>query len=182
LIEVVMAMFILVIGATTILGMLSFGAGAARTASLRSAAASALPGIVLDLQETLFPLVIDSSGADVAAEPPPERDDIPVPGFAGLSYSLSTRALPAEGGGKSREYVVDIAIHWQEGGKQRSQVFRTILLREVPFGERLRRRFVEGLEPMTSKDYQATLRAASERNGVAPKDGLEKAGRPRGFN
>ncbi|MFT5051518.1 MAG: hypothetical protein ACI8QZ_002937, partial [Chlamydiales bacterium] len=39
---------------------------------------------------------------------------------------------------------VDVHLWWQGGGVRRGETFTTILLREVSFGERMRRRFVEG--------------------------------------
>lgn len=160
LIEVVLAMFLLLIGATTILGMLSFGAGSARTASLRSEATAALPAVVMELEETLFPLVLDEAGIEVAGEPIAARDGLTVPGYPELAYSYRATPLPTEGELEPFEYVVDIEISWREGGEQRSVNHTTILLREIPFGERLRQRFVEGLEPLTWEEHQAALRAA----------------------
>ena len=57
IIEVVLAMFILLIGMSSILGLLSFGAALSRTAQLRNQASYAVESIVADLEETMFPLV-----------------------------------------------------------------------------------------------------------------------------
>jgi hypothetical protein len=38
-------------------------------------------------------------------------------------------------------------MRWQSGGVERERGFTTILLREVPFSERLRRRIIEGEAP-----------------------------------
>lgn len=142
LIEVVLAMFVLLIGMTSILGLLSFGAALARTAALRSGAANGIEAVVTDLEETLFPLELDDNGEEVAGEP---RDiqAKPMPGYPGLTYSTTSTQNPEN----PLEYRVDVEVNWAVGGTTRSKRFTTLLLREVPFGERLRTRIVEGREP-----------------------------------
>jgi prepilin-type N-terminal cleavage/methylation domain-containing protein len=146
LIEVVMAMFVLLIGMTSILGLLSFGAALSRTSSLRQGAADTIEAIVADLEESLFPLVVDESGNELADEPV-DVQDRPVPDRPGLTYSTTSRPNPDD----PREYRVDVEIHWATGGTQRSKRFTTLLLREVPFGERLRSRIVERRRPEKKK-------------------------------
>ncbi len=68
IIEVVLAMFVLLIGMTTIIGLLSFGAATARTAQLRAASANSVAAVMADLEENLFPLVL-VDGFEVAGEP-----------------------------------------------------------------------------------------------------------------
>ncbi len=147
IVEVVLAMFILLIGMTTILGLLSFGAALSRTASLRAGAANSIEAIVADLEENLFPLVL-VDGEEAAGEPVPiERRE--VPGHPGLVYSA--RAVPnpelPRVEGLPREYRVDVEISWSSAGAKKSRKFSTLMLRQVPFGQRLRLRFVEGIEP-----------------------------------
>jgi hypothetical protein len=55
-------------------------------------------------------------------------------------YSATARPNPA----RPDEYRVDVDMSWKSEGVQREKRFTTILLREIPFGERLRRQFVEG--------------------------------------
>ena len=168
LIEVILAMFLLLIGATTILGMLSFGAGTARTAGLLDESSAALTTVMLELEETLFPLVVDPNGIEIAGEPIPSVEGLAVPGFPRLSYGYRARPLSGEARSPrsgavdegSLEYLLDLSISWMEGGNQRSQHFTTILLREVPFGERLRRRFIEGREPLTWEEHRAAIESA----------------------
>jgi type II secretory pathway pseudopilin PulG len=147
LVEVVLAMFVLLLGMTSILGLLSFGAALARTASLRTGAANAIEAVVTDLEETLFPLTLDERGDEVVGEPEDavERE---VPGYPGLTYSTTSTPNPEN----PLEYRVDGEIHWAVGGTTRSKRFTTLLLREVPFGERLRARIVEGRKPERSAD------------------------------
>lgn len=147
LVEVVLAMFVLLIGMTSILGMLSFGAALARTAALRNGAAGAIEAIVADLEERHFPLELDEQGDEVAGEPT-DVVDRPVPGFAGLSYGTHSTPNPEN----PLEYRVDVEMRWTTGGTTRTKSFRTLLLREVPFGERLRQRLVEHKTPQKKKE------------------------------
>ena len=146
IIEVVLAMFVLLIGMTTIIGLLSFGAATARTAQLRAASANAVTAVMADLEENLFPLVL-VEGFEVAGEPYVFVDR-PVPGHDDLTYSAHAVPNPdqADLPGGANEYRVDVQIQWKSQGAQRTRDFSTLMLREVPFGERLRLKFVEGYE------------------------------------
>ena len=140
LIEVMLAMGLLLLGATVILGLLTFGAALARTAALRTLSAEAVDAVVADLEEGFFPLEEDGGVGD--PEPVVDRS---VPGHSDLVYSAT--AVPAPGTsdselpGTSREYRVDVEIRWKEGVVKRGRRFSILLLAEVPFGERMRRTF-----------------------------------------
>ena len=136
LLEVVLALGVLVLGLSAVLGLLSFGAAMTRNAALRTSSAQVIEAIVADLEETLFPL--DAEGE--AGEPVPIADR-PVPGHDGLSYSARAEPDPApeRRPGRPLEYRVDVEIAWQASGQRRTQEFTTVLAREVPFGARLRR-------------------------------------------
>ena len=147
IVEVVVALGILLIGMTSVLGLLSFGAAMSRTAQLRSAAASAAEGVVADLEESLFPLVIDPlSGETRVGEPQPVVDR-PVPGQPGLLYSATAVAEPPregeDAGPGPRRWRVDVEMSWTASGRQHTKTFTTLLLGEVPFGERLRRELMD---------------------------------------
>ncbi len=147
LVEVVLAMFVLLIGMTAILGLLSFGAALSRTAALRAGAANGIEAVLADLEETLFPLEVGPDGVERAGEPRAiERREIP--DHPGLSYSARATANPED----PLEYRVDVEVTWSLSGSSRSRVFTTLLLKEVPFGERLRTRFIEGKKPEEKKD------------------------------
>ena len=145
IVEVVLAMFVLLVGMTSILAFLSFGAAMARTAMLRDGAAGAADAVVADLEESLFPLVL-VDGREVAGEPR-AIEDRPVPGHPGLSYSARATPNPADTHDPPLEYRVDVEMSWTSSGSRRTRSFSTLLLREVPFGVRMRRRFVQGIEP-----------------------------------
>ena len=156
IIEVIAAMLILVFGMTTILGLLSFGASMTRTARLRGESAQAIEAILADLEENLFPLIL-VDGDEVIGEPE-EFEGRPVPGHARLSYS--TKCVPGPdppGPGVPREWRVDVEIAWNVQGARRTRSFTTLMAQEIPFGEKLRRRFVEGLEPEEAPSEAQTL-------------------------
>jgi hypothetical protein len=52
------------------------------------------------------------------------------------------------------------------GGTTRSKKFTTLLLREVPFGERLRARVVEGKKPEKQENHSGT--EGTEKHGDKP--------------
>lgn len=143
ILEVVLALAILLFGMAAILGMLTMGASLARTAEMRTRASTAIGAVVADLEETLFP---PSSSPDEELGPPQAIVDRALPGEAAIVYSAKAVQNPA----RASEYRVDVELSWSSGGVRRERTFSTILLRELPFGERLRRRFVEhrtGPEP-----------------------------------
>jgi hypothetical protein len=152
IVEVVVALGLLLLGMTSILGLLSFGAALSRTAQLRNSAASAAEAVIVDLEETLFPLARDEDG-DVVVGEPRAIVDRPVPGHPGILYTAHAFGDPLDRtpGGPVR-YRVDVEIHWKTEGRRRSKTFTTLLLREVPFGERMRRLFVAGEEPEQNTD------------------------------
>jgi hypothetical protein len=134
IVEVILAMFILLVGMTSILGLLSFGASLSRTAQLRTNGAAAAESVLSDLQETFFPMVNGEAGE------PKKIERRELGGVADVVYS----ATPFQNPERPLEYRVDIEMTWKSAGVELEKHFSTILLREVPFGERLRRRFVEG--------------------------------------
>ena len=91
----------------------------------------------------------------VVGEPTPITDR-PLPGYPGLTYSASAivnpdrvgdLALMESPGAALRagaiEYRVDITMSWRSGGERQTRQFSALLPREVPFGARMRRLFVD---------------------------------------
>ena len=136
IIEVVLAMGILVLGATAVLGMLTFGAALTRTAELRAAAASAVQAVNADIDRNLFPFANGEVGEPV---PLLKRR---VPGTTGLVYDARATQNPE----RLLEYRVDVEISWESSGVKRAKSYSILRLREISFGERLRRELVEGRE------------------------------------
>lgn len=134
LVEILAALGILLFGMAAVLGLLTFGAALTRTAELRTTAASAVEAVVADLEERMFPL-----GEDGEAGEPLAIEGRPLAGSGGVVYSARATQNPD----RPHEYRVDVELSWQSGGVRREKRFSTLLIREVPFGERLRQRFVE---------------------------------------
>jgi hypothetical protein len=142
MIEVLVALAILVFGMTAVLGLLTFGAALSRTALLRTSAASAAHAVVADLEETLFPTGTSKDPSTSAldpseneAGPPVDVVERPLPGMPDVVYSAHAVANPD----RPEEYRVDVEMAWRSVGIRRTTMFRTLLVREIPFGERLRR-------------------------------------------
>jgi prepilin-type N-terminal cleavage/methylation domain-containing protein len=129
LIEVLVAMGILLFGMTAILGLLTFGASVSRTALLRTQTASLSEAVIADLEESLFPFANGEAGEPVAIERKP------LAGQPDVLYSAVATQNPE----RPLEYRVDVEFTWESGGVRRERRFSTILLREIPFGTRLRR-------------------------------------------
>jgi hypothetical protein len=164
IVEIVVAMGILLLGMSSILGLLSFGAALARSAQLKGAAAASVEAVVADLEEVLFPLVKDERDGAVVAGEPHALVDREVRGQPGLRYDaratlVPRRAAPAHAAGSAPApgpapelYQVDVAMRWSSAGRAQARHFTILLPRQVPFGERLRREFVLGqLDPLGAK-------------------------------
>lgn len=155
IVEVVVAMGILLLGMTSVLGLLSFGAALSRTAQLRNASAAAVEGIVADLEESLFPLVLDSRTGRTVVGAPTAIEDRPVPGHPDLVYSAVATGDPddqhVEG---PRRWRVEVTMSWSSSGRRHTKTFTTLMLREVPFGERLRRELMHE-EPLRAGPNEA---------------------------
>lgn len=133
IVEVVLAMGILLIGATAIIAFLTFGSATARHAQLRTQAAAAIEAVEADIDHHLFPL------EDGVLGEPVELTDRPVPGVPGVLYTARATPNPE----LEREYRVDVSMTWESGGMKRSKDWTMIRIRELTFGERLRREFIE---------------------------------------
>lgn len=146
LMEVLLAAGLLALGMSMILGVFNFGSALSRTAELRALSASTVEALVNDLEGSLFVLADDGT----VGEPRPIRDR-EVPGRPGVLYSVVATGNPDSvdpaSGGLPGEYFVDIEVRWQSAGVKRTASWTTIMLREVPFGARMRQRF---LRPSTN--------------------------------
>lgn len=139
LVEIVLAMGILLVGAAAILSMLTFGASLTRAAQLRTRAASAVEAVRADLEANMFPYVPSADGTPGEVGGPIELVDRAVPNLSQVVYSAKAKQNPE----LPSEYRVDVDIRWTSGGVQREKQLTWLLLKEITFGERLRRRLVE---------------------------------------
>jgi len=134
ILEVLVAMAILLVGMTAVLGLLTFGAALTRTAQLRMEGASAVEAVIADLEESFFPL--DEQGV---LQDPQEITARPLGVLDGLVYS----AKPTRNPERTTQWRVDVEVSWLSAGVRRDKRFTTLLVQELPFGERLRRRLAQ---------------------------------------
>ncbi|MDF1836508.1 MAG: prepilin-type N-terminal cleavage/methylation domain-containing protein [Planctomycetota bacterium] len=139
LIEVILAVGILALGMTSVLGLFTFGAALTQAAELRTASANVIESVTADLEVRLFP-------ADETGMPgePVDLVDQEVPGIPRAKYSVV--AVPVEGSpeaedGGPLEYEVRIQVSFETRGVRRSRIYETRLLRQRSFAQRMRQRF-----------------------------------------
>lgn len=143
IVEVVVAMGLFLLGMSSVLGLLSFGAALTRSAALRNDAAAAVEAVCADLEENMFPLVDDKGSLSVG--PPAPIENRPLPDRPDVSYSAVATPDPSQSDypGGALEYRVDVTMSWMSAGESKQKKFTTLLTREIPFSARLRRQFVE---------------------------------------
>lgn len=129
LIELLVAMGILVMGVTSILGLLTFGAALQRTAERRTEVSLVAEQVIADLRATAFPIHEDGSIGD----PSTHIEMNAIAGHPRVSAKVDLKRNP----GMVGEYFATIQIEWRERGQTKAQEFRTILQREAPFGRRV---------------------------------------------
>lgn len=143
IVEVVVAMGLFLLGMASVLGLLSFGAALTRTASLRTDSAAAIEAVCADLEEQMFPL-LDEDGT-LTVGPPVAITDRVLADRPDVSYSAVPTPDPTQRDypGGALEYRIDVTMSWKSAGATKQKKFTTLLTREIPFSERLRRQFVE---------------------------------------
>lgn len=145
ILEIVLAMAILFLGMTAVLGFLSVGAALSRTAQVRGDAAQAVEAVVADLEENAFPMLSEGEAlgrAPIRVGEPRSFVERPVPGYPGLRYSATLTPEPDPPPDRALEYRVEVEIAWRAAGERRSRRFTTLITAEIPFGERMRRTFL----------------------------------------
>ncbi len=144
LIEVMLAMGILALGMTAVLGLFTFGAALTQASVLRTQSATAIETITQELPARLFP--VDNTGLPSV----PEGDgsvsleDQRIEALPALRYRAT--AWPVEGGppaedGGPLEYDVEVEVFFHQQGVRRARTFHTRVLRQRTFAERMRARF-----------------------------------------
>lgn len=136
LLEVVLALGVLMLGLSAVLGLFSFAAGLARSSDLRHSAAQAAEAVIADLEEQLFPL-----GPDGEPGEPIAIEARALPGAPELVYSARAQREPAavQRRGRPTLYRVEVELSWSSAGARRTERFSALLARELPFGARMRR-------------------------------------------
>ncbi|MFT7484297.1 MAG: prepilin-type N-terminal cleavage/methylation domain-containing protein [Candidatus Paceibacteria bacterium] len=133
IVEVLLAMAILLMGSVAIIAFLTFGGATARHAQLRTQAALAVEAVVADIDRNIFPYEDGELGEPV------DLMQRAVPGTRGVVYNAKAFANPE----LESEYRIDIEMTWESAGMKRSKTWSMLKIKELPFGERLRREFIE---------------------------------------
>ncbi|MBI3817717.1 MAG: prepilin-type N-terminal cleavage/methylation domain-containing protein [Planctomycetes bacterium] len=128
LIEVLVAMGILVVGVSSILGLLMFGAALQRTSERRNESSLAANQVVAALRATAFKYNVDGSTSE-----PSNHIEMSVPDHPRLNAVVDLKKNPTVEG----EYFATIQIQWHERGESKTEEFRTILERAAPFTARV---------------------------------------------
>ena len=156
LLEVVLALGLLAVGATALLTLFSYGALLSDGARTRVEAATALEVAVGRVEESLFPLLPDGG-----IGPPRVVSDQPLDDFPGMTWSVEAEPAPVDSvlNPGPRLFKVRVAVRWRTDG--RGQVLsKTLLMPQVvTFGRRLRQRLTPELadrelvrEPLADDD------------------------------
>ncbi len=143
LIEVMLAMGILALGMTAVLGLFTFGAALTQASVLRTQSATAIETITHELPGRLFPADETGLPAVPAGDGRIALEDQSIPGLPALRYRAL--AVPVQGGplaedGGPLEYDVEVEVFFHQQGVRRARTFHTRLLRERSFAQRMRSR------------------------------------------
>ncbi len=134
LLELIVALGILVFGATALIGALSLGVGTRRGTEMRARASILADQVLHHVERDLL-----------AQHPIPEGwqsvDDLVVPGervevvdgFPGMEYSVSFASSPE----RPDIVLVTVRIGWRDQGEDQGQVFQRLLPRAVPLSRRV---------------------------------------------
>ncbi len=149
LLEVIVALGVLAIGATAAFALLVAAAAAGRRAEHNVNAALIAETILNDVQGELtenFRLDDHESAADAAPipgqRPDPDRAAPAAdtrylarneawPAYPGYTYDIAVTPLPGPVPDEPWQYLVQVEVRWSNRGKRRSAVFSTVLLKTI---------------------------------------------------
>ncbi len=129
LVEMMVALGILVMGMTSLIGLFTAAVSTRYSAELRSRAAAVAEEVLRDIQENVLARD-DGQEAEI-----PSLGPQPVEGMPAMRYSVDFIIDPQQ----PDLVMAEVRIGWREQGAELEQVFRRILPREKPFRERVLR-------------------------------------------
>ena len=129
LVEMMVALGILVMGLTSLIGLFTAAVSTRYSAELRSRAAAVAEEVLRDIQENVLARD-DGQEAEI-----PSLGPQPVEGMPAMRYSVDFIIDPQQ----PDLVMAEVRIGWREQGAELEQVFRRILPREQPFRERVLR-------------------------------------------
>ena len=134
LLELIVALGILVFGATSLIGALSLGVGMRRGTEMRARAALLADQVLHHVERDLLaehPIPADwQGGAELAI--PTEGVEV-VDGFPGMQYSVTFTASPE----RPDILLARIEVSWRDQGEDQGQTFQRLLPRAVPLSRRI---------------------------------------------
>lgn len=134
LLELLVAMGILVFGATTLIGALSVGVGTRRGTEMRARAVLVADQVLHDLEQRVLgqhPLPPDWQTA-AELEMPAEASTT-LDGFPGMRYSVEFTTSSE----RPDIVLATVRIAWRDQGEDQGQEFKRLMLRSVPLTQRV---------------------------------------------
>lgn len=129
LVEMMVALGILVMGMTSLIGLFTAAVATRYSAELRTRAAAVAEEVLRDIQEEVL-------ARDDGQQPEiPSLGPQPVEGLPAMRYWVDFIIDPQH----PDLVMAEVRIGWSEQGAELEQIFRRILPREQPFRERVRR-------------------------------------------
>lgn len=157
LLEVIVALGVLAIGATAALGLLVAGATAGRRAERHVDAALLAESLISDVRgypldraaldelepwspREQDPLAEPAPGADAGAAPPAETRflarDLERADYPGYLADVLVTPLASPAGGEVWHLLIEVEVRWSERGQDRSAIFSKVVLRTATAADR----------------------------------------------
>jgi type II secretory pathway component PulJ len=134
LVEMLVAMGLLMMGMTAVIGLFAVGLDQLRDARVRADAGDALPRVLDDVEGRLFDAVqralndqalgfASSQGqGSTLPEELTHQDELRVPGLEDLRYAYHARRIP----GRDLQYLTEIRVDWRIRGKTSSRSLKSV--------------------------------------------------------
>jgi len=124
LVEILVALFVMLIGLSSV-----FALFAAATALHKRATDNSTAAI---LSDCIFSEVATQLTSGVQVEKI-RKYNAAFPGYEGYKYDVELVAIDMEEEQNANEFFIRLTIRWQKQGRERNQVFATIINRRIPF-------------------------------------------------
>ncbi|MBL8896785.1 MAG: prepilin-type N-terminal cleavage/methylation domain-containing protein [Planctomycetes bacterium] len=134
LVEMLVAMGLLMMGMTAVIGLFAVGLDQLRDARVRAEAGDALPRVLDDVEGRLFDAVqraLNDQALGFAAaqgqqsslpEELSHKEELRVPGLDDLRYAYVARRIP----GREFQYLTEIRVDWRIRGRTSSRTLKSV--------------------------------------------------------
>lgn len=137
LLEIVVALGILVFGATALIGALSVGVNTRRGTEMRARAALMAGQVLQHVERELLASHPIPDGWETAEDLAIPREEVaPVDGYPGMKYSVEFTTTPE----RPDVVLVTLRISWRDQGEDQAQVLQRVMPRAVPLSRRVENR------------------------------------------